>query len=323
MENLNNKKILLCIDGSDQAYDAVKYVGGVMGGQDVEIILFHVVQNIREAFLDLGFKFNSGAEKSMASIETYKNKIKLNAAVAVEKAREILIDAGIPRESVTIKIQDRQVGIARDIVNEAIKGYSAVVVGRTGVNKIKDIILGSISIKLIEKLSSIPVWVVGGNPDTKKILIGLDASEGAMQTVDYVGKMLNKSNVEIALINVVRGLDIFQQGDMVFEINGYSDLMEEAERRMTPVFNNAKDRLVNAGVDLNRIKTSLSNEDSRITGFDVRSRAGTIVEVARYDAFGTIAVGRRGISKAEEFLIGRVSNKILNMAKEMAVWVVG
>ncbi len=47
MKNSNNKKILLCVDGSEQAYDAVKYAGGIMGGQDVEIILFHVIQNIK------------------------------------------------------------------------------------------------------------------------------------------------------------------------------------------------------------------------------------------------------------------------------------
>ncbi len=315
----SNKKILLCIDGSDQAYDAVKYVSAIMREQDVEIILFHVIQNFNEAFWDMGFSMGAG----IANIEKYKNEIRLNAELIVEKAHKILIDASIPGDNVTIKIQDRKVGIARDIINEAVKGYSAVVVGRTGLSRLKDLILGSISIKLIEKLSHIPVWVIGGNPDTKKILIGLDTSEGAMRTVDYVGKMLNKSDVEIVLINVVRGMDIIEQGVLDIGIHGHSNLMEEAKKRMTPVFDEAKNRLITAGVNLGRIKTSLLNQDSRITGFDVRSRAGTIVEVARYDAFGTIAVGRRGISKAEEFFIGRVSNKILNMAKEMAVWVVG
>jgi nucleotide-binding universal stress UspA family protein len=39
--------------------------------------------------------------------------------------------------------------------------------------------------------------------------------------------------------------------------------------------------------------------------------------------YGTIVVGRRGISKAEQFLFGSVSNKIVQNAKDCTVWVVG
>jgi hypothetical protein len=35
-----------------------------------------------------------------------------------------------------------------------------------------------------------------------------------------------------------------------------------------------------------------------------------------------IVVGRRGLSRVEEFFMGRVSDKVLQLAKEMAVWVV-
>ena len=52
------------------------------------------------------------------------------------------------------------------------------------------------------------------------------------------------------------------------------------------------------------------------------SRAGTIVDEARRGGFGTIVVGRRGLTKVEEFFMGRVSNKVLQMAREMAVWIV-
>ena len=57
-----------------------------------------------------------------------------------------------------------------------------------------------------------------------------------------------------------------------------------------------------------------------ITG--VASRAGAIVEEAKKGSYGTIVVGRRGLSKVEEFFMGRVSNKVIHLAKEMAVWVI-
>jgi nucleotide-binding universal stress UspA family protein len=39
--------------------------------------------------------------------------------------------------------------------------------------------------------------------------------------------------------------------------------------------------------------------------------------------YGTIVVGRQGISRKEAFLFGSVSSKIVNHAKDCSVWVVG
>jgi len=33
-------------------------------------------------------------------------------------------------------------------------------------------------------------------------------------------------------------------------------------------------------------------------------------------------VGRRGLSRIQEFYMGRVGNKVMQMAREMAIWVV-
>jgi hypothetical protein len=39
-------------------------------------------------------------------------------------------------------------------------------------------------------------------------------------------------------------------------------------------------------------------------------------------ACGTVVIGRRGISKKEEFLFESTSNKIIHTAKDCAVWVI-
>ena len=89
----------------------------------------------------------------------------------------------------------------------------------------------------------------------------------------------------------------------------------EARGEMGPVFDEARTRFINGGFDPNRITTKF------IRG--VSSRAGAIVEQAKLGGYGTIVVGRRGISKIEEFVMGRVSNKVIHLAKKgMAVWVI-
>jgi nucleotide-binding universal stress UspA family protein len=84
--------------------------------------------------------------------------------------------------------------------------------------------------------------------------------------------------------------------------------------RMEGVFKDAQKRLIESGLDPEQITTRI------ITG--VPSRAGAIMEEARREAAGTIVVGRRGLSKVQEFFIGRVSNKVIHLAKDLAVWVV-
>ena len=47
-----------------------------------------------------------------------------------------------------------------------------------------------------------------------------------------------------------------------------------------------------------------------------------VLHLAEEGGFGTVVVGRRGVSRQEEFLFGSVSSKIIHAAKDLAVWVV-
>ena len=132
--------------------------------------------------------------------------------------------------------------------------------------------------------------------------------------------MLAGSNTEVTLLHVARSINIFQIKDegsfSSQEEESLEEKWSEEERvEMGPVFDEARTRLINGGFDPNRITTKF------IRG--VSSRAGAIVEQAKLGGYGTIVVGRRGISKIEEFVMGRVSNKVIHLAKKgMAVWVI-
>jgi nucleotide-binding universal stress UspA family protein len=85
-------------------------------------------------------------------------------------------------------------------------------------------------------------------------------------------------------------------------------------KKIEPAIDEAKRKLVSAGIASSKISVKILTEKS--------SRAGSIITEAKEGGFGTIVIGRRGLSSVEEFFIGRVSRKILHMAKKMAVWVV-
>ena len=294
----HRRKILLAVDGSDQAFEAVRYVSLLFPPNCMEVVLFHVMTKVPESFWDV--EKEPAYSHKVATTRAWELQQKKEIQEFMEKARRLFLDQNAPEDAVRIKIQERKVGIARDIIYESQNDYHGVVVGRWGMSQLKDFLSGSIANKLIGRLINVPLCVVGGIPKIGKILVAIDASEGAMRAIDYVGDMVDSLHWEITLFHAVRDLD--------------REELHRAEKSMEYVFEEASGHLEKAGFNSNQITTRM------ITG--VSSRAGAIVVEVLKEGYGTIVVGRRGLSHVEEFFMGRVSNKVIQMARKMAVWVV-
>ena len=290
-------RILLAMDGSDQAFEAARYASQLFAPNRINVVLFHVTTKIPESFWDL--EEDPELMLKEAGLSGSEHQRAKAIQEIMERARQLFLDRGVSEDAVKVKIQERKVGIARDIFYESQHDYSAVVVGRWGTSLLKDFLWGSIADKLLGRLTHVPLCVVGGTPHVGKILVGLDASEGAMRAVDYVGTMVSPY-LEVTLYHAVRALD--------------EEIFHKAEKSMKSVFEKATSRLENAGFRRNQITAR--------TATGVLSRAGAVIRYALKGGYGTIVVGRRGLSEVEEFSMGRVSNKIIHMARELAVWVV-
>ncbi len=290
-------RILLAVDGSDQAFEAARYASQFFAPNRIDVVLFHVTMKIPESFLDIEEDHELMLKEAALSASEHQQGKEIQEFMA--RARQLFLDRGVPEDAVIAKIQEREVGIARDIFYESQHAYNAVVVGRWGMSLLKDFLWGSIADKLLGRLTHVPLCVVGGTPHVGKILVGLDASEGAMRAVDYVGTMVS-AYLEVTLYHAVRALD--------------EERFHKAEKSMKSVFEKATGRLENAGFRRNQITAR--------TATGVLSRAGAIIQYALKGEYGAIVVGRRGLSEVEEFPMGRVSNKIIHMAKELPVWVV-
>lgn len=309
--NSELKKILLAVDGSEQSLEAVRYISDIFPFDSIKVVLFHVLSNEPEVFHDLGREskyaaFHMGKEVwKRAMMDTMKR--------FMGEARRILLAKGVPEKEIIIKIQKKKAGIARDIFAESIHGYSMVVVGRCGTGKFKDLVIGSIADKLVERLSHVTICAVGDRPKTDKLLLALDESEGAMRAVDFVGSMLCQSSCAVTLFHVLRGLNVLAGR---FE-NLFDPAYEKkwiAAYEIESLFEEAKMHLVGPGVSPDRLSTKLVPGAS--------SRGGAIVKELLDAGHGTVVVGRRGLSNVREFSMGRVTNKVVQLAKENAVWVI-
>jgi len=298
------RRILLAVDGSDQAFETVRYVSQLLPPNRLEVVLFHVTSKIPESFWDI--EKNPTFRHQLAPVAVWATQQQTAIHEFMEKSRQLFVEQGVSEKAVTIKTQERQVGIARDIAREAQKDYDSVVVGRWGVSKWKDLVWGSTANKLVGHLIHIPLCVVGGAPEAGKILVALDTSEEAMGTVDYVGTMVDGTDWGITLFHVIRGLD--------FVLPETGEILQDIEGPVEAFLEQAVGRLEKAGLRPDQISTK--------TASGVASRAKAIVEEAKNGGYGTIVVGRRGLSRVEEFFMGRVSNKVMQLAQAMAVWVV-
>ncbi|MBF0475547.1 MAG: universal stress protein [Deltaproteobacteria bacterium] len=313
---LGKNKILLAIDSSDYSFNSVRYVSQMMPPDQTEVVLFNVISRIPDGYLDMeaGTAYNAEHYR-LRAWETLQEKL-INDFVT--KARSFFLERNFPEEAVRVKIVAKKAGITRDILSESKDGYQAVVVGRRGLNPISELVLGSVSHKLIGAASHVPVWVVGGVIRPDKVIVALDSSAGAMKAVEHVAKLGRGADWRITLVHVIRDVD-FAPPDLAL-VNleewrrDFEKELRQIEKDMQPFFNQALTILEQAGINRNFVDTRVLTTGS--------SRAGAIVDYATEEVYGTIVLGRRGLSKVQEFIMGRVSNKVVQLAKDLAIWVI-
>ncbi|MDO9567422.1 MAG: universal stress protein [Candidatus Desulfaltia sp.] len=131
----------------------------------------------------------------------------------------------------------------------------------------------------------------------KKILIAMDGSENATMAAAYAADMLsNRKDVFITLIHI------------------QTDEPDKDQQGINEMMDIARSLLIKAGIPKEAISVHISKKEVGIARDILR-------EIAK-GGYGTVVIGRRGISKAQQFLFGSVSNKILQNTGDYTVWVV-
>ena len=315
------KKILIAVDGSDQSFETVRYLGRVLPGDRTEVTLFHVMNWMPESFWD--FASDSGVRGKMLELGSWKSRRQGDIEDFMDRASRALDQAGYPLKHVTIRVEDRRVGIARDILREAKNGYAAVALGRRGWTPLKGLILGSIAQKVVNHTWRIPVWIVGGQPDPGKVLVAMDRSEAAVRIFTTLQTILaSRTRTCSSFMRFGNRTCRNSKARRACAGSRWLDRVErvwretaECEKEIVlSLFGQRIRSLEQTGGDVSRIRTKVSMGGS--------SRAGSVMEEAEEGGYGTIVVGRRGHSRVEEFFMGRVSSKVLHLAEDRAVLVV-
>jgi nucleotide-binding universal stress UspA family protein len=151
----------------------------------------------------------------------------------------------------------------------------------------------------------------GPNQD-RHLLIAVDESENATHAVLYVADFLaGFPGFRVTLVNIVS-----EPMDESFAGPGERSQWIEAKRNTAlEVLGNYRRLLVSSGFAEEKISVLVVVNDRP-------SIAECIIETQKKLNCCTVVMGRRGISRREEFIFGSTSSKILHSEKNCAVWVI-
>ncbi|OGQ99785.1 MAG: universal stress protein [Deltaproteobacteria bacterium RIFOXYD12_FULL_50_9] len=308
------KKILVAVDGSLYSFNAINYLSRLFTDlENVHIHLFCVVSNTMG---QAGREWlNEGEILSVASPETRKNL--QTAKRFMNEATLQMAHRGIAPEQVSTTVQFNRMSPAKDIMQEARKGmYDALVIGRRGLGRLEKLIVGSTSATILDICHDVPVWIIDGHVDSRKIILPIDGSPNSLRAADHLGFILDGNpHAEITLFNSEA---MFAGKDKINPQEFYQQWGEEwcNDHLIRP------DSLFHAPEQIlleHHVPAAKIHRLSTKKGFNPSSQ---IVRQALIDGFGTIVMGRRGGEIAKGIFKG-VSDQVIATAEDVAVWIVG
>ena len=312
-----DKQILLGIDGSKASMAAVEYLGFTFGkNARLKIDLLHILPGIPPLFLEPG---ESMAE--MVQLQDFSEQVqeenRRKAASMMEEAKGVLIGAGIDHANIRTLIREGSSGVARDILAMEEGGtYDAIVLGRHGMSAAEQFLMGSVTHKVLQHTKGLPLCVVHGKIEARKLLVTVDGSPNSKRVLNQASWLLTQAGpMEVTILHVLAPLIA---KDMASIWTGLTEMASTIEQRTIDdakdMLSQAKTYLIESDIPALAIRTQLETSAPGV--------ARTILRVAREGGYGSIMIGRRGIARTKRFLFGSVSNKIVQQARDMAVWVV-
>ena len=110
-----SKKVLVAVDGSTHSLNAVRYVAQNCAPAGLKVNLMYVMPTAPETFWDLE-KDAFVMQKMKSRYAQWKREAKKVAQGFLDDAKNDLVIANVQEELVGVILQERKVGIARDII---------------------------------------------------------------------------------------------------------------------------------------------------------------------------------------------------------------
>lgn len=146
----------------------------------------------------------------------------------------------------------------------------------------------------------------------RNVLLAVDDSENSRRAVDYVMFMLRGlEGFRVTLLHVIPE----PEEDYFARAEEKEAWLDHYRRNVERLLTGYRRELIAAGFPDEAVETRLPQRHCPSIAECI------LLELDRAE-YGTIVVGRQGLSRKEEFLFGSVSSKIVGHARNCTVWVV-
>jgi len=280
-----NLKILIPVDGSDQALHAAVYAAKMFPNDRTEMVLFHV--DAQNPDLGKSISGNPLYDQKMKNIDKWMAADHKSMNQFMDKAVARIRGAVQPEPAIRVKIKKKQERVIDEIIRESREEYDAVVVGKTGRSRLKDKFIGSLAIKLAGKMNRIPLIIVDGDPEADKLLVSVDRREEAFKSIYSIGALLDIEKFSIAICHVARcAAKQYDTSENFSCKDSDHDCPLRDVECICPSIESMKECLVDSGILSDKISDLIVEASNPVE---------STLELSKNKQIGSIVVGRRAI----------------------------
>ncbi len=307
------KKILLAVDGSICSIQSLEYIAALFADRpDVMIHILHCTSSGCTALPEA-----EDPDNSLMPTGHVFDKQHAAAQRHLRKAEERLTGLGVAAERITSVTSPSSANVATALRTYAERHYfDCIVVGRRGIGVVGEMILGSVSAELFRKSRKIPLWIVDGKIESKRILVPVDGSVPSLMAVDHLAHIFDGRD-DVAF-HFFHSRSLLSSKIQCVPEDFYGKWGKEwCDTHLSGkncLFNGPIQVLIDAGITKEMIYTL--PEPTAI------EESMSIVSHAKKHHCGTIVIGRRreGMAKG---LLGSVTSRTIMQTQDIALWIVG
>lgn len=305
------KKILAAVDGSVYSSNSLDYL----------IRLFRQDQNFNVDLL-AAVSTCCGDQSWMSDVDGQRpeNSVVLQRKAKAQRylrdAKKRLVRNEFPEENITTIVHASGEGITGSIYHFAKENmYDGLLVGRRGVGRVGEMLLGSVSADLVRKCHEIPLWIIDGNVTSTRFLLAVHTCTHSLMAADHLAFILqNNPKAEICIYHSLAAFGSTPPTETEEFHNRWGAKWCEKHLDMETCLYKAHSQiLIENGISEQRI-VQLPPRRGLHPSHDLLRQA------KRYKC-GTIVIGRR--PRVDKGLLGGVSDRTTKKAQNMAVWLVG
>ena len=304
--------LIVPVDGSDHADAAARYAARMALALDAEVHLVHAFPGtVQQVMQYLGrTPRNVSTEKMSAeAFETLRNG---SARRAFQHAREHM------REGLTVTEHVLD-GEPADAITAFVKdGHDVqVIMGRRGIGRIQELLLGSVSERVIQRVPG-PVTVVTAGreavetPDGEPVplVVPVDGSHTACAAARHAAARAAQTGATVHLLHAFPGLTSI---DPAFNSSISTSGMDPVSRDQLSTI--AKLSADEAFASAHQAIGTLEHDAPRLLEIRrMESPARAINGYLRELGTAEVVMGRRGLGRVESLLLGSVSQRVLHGA---------